>query len=261
MPPASPDLRELLDTALEAARRAGQVLADRFGGQRTIRYKGGIDLVTDADHASEKVMLEVLRQRFPEHAVLAEESGGSTGNGFRWILDPLDGTTNYSHRVPHFCVSVAVEGPDGLLAGGIHDPIRQETFAASRGGGATLNGEPMRPAETGDLDGALLCTGFPYDVRERPEAPLGLFNRLMRRCQGIRRFGSAALDLAYVACGRLDAFWELGLSPWDMAAGALLIQEAGGLVGDLSGEQGYMQSGDIAAATPKVFTALLEALR
>jgi myo-inositol-1(or 4)-monophosphatase len=261
MPPASPDLRELLDTALEAARRAGQVLADRFGGQRTIRYKGGIDLVTDADHASEKVMLELLRQRFPEHAVLAEESGGSTGNGFRWILDPLDGTTNYSHRVPHFCVSVAVEGPDGLLAGVIHDPVREETFAASRGGGATLNDEPIRPAETGDLDGALLCTGFPYDVRERPEAPLGLFNRLMRRCQGIRRFGSAALDLAYVACGRFDGFFEFGLKPWDIAAGVLLVQEAGGRVSRVDGEPLDLSVGDIVGAAPGVYEALRDETR
>jgi myo-inositol-1(or 4)-monophosphatase len=261
MPAAPTEIRDLLDTALEAARRAGTVLADRFGGERTIRYKGGIDLVTDADHAAEKVMLELLEERFPDHAVLAEESGASRGSGFRWILDPLDGTTNYSHRVPHFCVSVAVESSDGLLVGVIHDPIRGEVFAASRGGGATLNGEPIRAADTTDLDAALLCTGFPYDVREKPEAPLGLFNRLIRCSQGVRRFGSAALDLAYVACGRFDGFFEFGLKPWDIAAGALLVQEAGGRVTRVDGEPLDLAVGDIIAAAPGLYERMRDETR
>jgi myo-inositol-1(or 4)-monophosphatase len=244
---------QLLDTAIEAARRAGAVLAERFAGERTIEYKGGIDLVTDADRAAEKVMLELLAERYPGHGILAEESGVSRGEGYRWILDPLDGTTNYSHRLPHFCVSVAVEGDEGLLAGVIHDPIRGETFAASRGGGATLNGEPICPADTTELDGALLCTGFPYDVRERPEAPLGLFNRLIKRAQGVRRFGSAALDLAYVACGRFDGFFEFGLKPWDIAAGALIVQEAGGRIARIDGEPLDLAVGDILGAAPGVY--------
>jgi myo-inositol-1(or 4)-monophosphatase len=261
MPTPSPDVRELLDTALEAARRAGKVLADRLGRQRTIQYKGGIDLVTDADHAAEQVMLELLQERYPDHAVLAEESGVSRGSGFRWILDPLDGTTNYSHRVPHFCVSVAVDSDEGLLAGVIHDPIRGEIFAASRGGGATLNGEPIHVADTRELDGALLCTGFPYDVREKPEAPLGLFNRLIRRSQGIRRFGSAALDLAYVACGRFDGFFEFGLKPWDIAAGALIVEEAGGRVTRVDGEPLDLALGDIIGAAPGLFEQMRDETR
>lgn len=253
MPTDPPALRELLDTATEAARRAGKVLAERFAGERTIEYKGGIDLVTDADRAAEEVMLELLAQRHPGHGILAEESGVSHGEEYRWILDPLDGTTNYSHRVPHFCVSVAVEDGEGLLVGVINDPLRSEIFSASRGGGATLNGESIRVSDVTDIEGALLCTGFPYDVRERPEAPLGLFNRLIKRAQGIRRFGSAALDLAYVACGRFDGFFEFGLKPWDIAAGALLVAEAGGRIARIDGEPLDLAIGDILGAAPGVY--------
>ncbi|MBI3182556.1 MAG: inositol monophosphatase [Myxococcales bacterium] len=247
-----------MEVAIEAARRGGEVLMARRGAARTVELKGGIDLVTDADRASEAAVLELLRSRFPGHAVLAEESGlTEAGRTHRWIVDPLDGTTNYSHRVPHFCVSVAVEGPEGLLAGAILDPVRGELFAAGKGLGATLNGSPMRASQVGSLEGALLSTGFPYDIHERPEAPLGLFNRFIRRAQGVRRMGSAALDLAYVACGRFDGFFEFGLRPWDIAAGALLVSEAGGRVTRIDGRPLELSNGDVLAANGPLAEALL----
>jgi myo-inositol-1(or 4)-monophosphatase len=228
-------LDTLLETAVEGARRAGRVLAERFHQPRTISYKSGIDLVTDADKASEKVLLEWLRQRHPEHAILSEESGITDGSRYRWILDPLDGTTNYAHQLPHFSVSIAVEGDDGVLAGVVHDPIRSELFAAARGRGATLNGKPIRASSVDRLDRSLLCTGFPYDVQQHPEGPLGLLARFLGLSQGIRRLGSAALDLAYVASGRYDGYFEFGLKPWDVAAGTLLVSEAGGVVSRIDG--------------------------
>ncbi|HSP77784.1 MAG TPA: inositol monophosphatase family protein [Myxococcaceae bacterium] len=237
-------------TAEEAARIAGRVLVERFQGERTISYKGGIDLVTDADTAAEAALLAFLRERHPGHSVLAEESGASQGSGLRWIVDPLDGTTNYSHRVPHFCVSVAVDGPDGLLAGAIYEPLRDELFSAARGEGATLNGRPIRASGTTELSHGLLCTGFPYDVHLRPEGPLGLLRRFIVRAQGIRRTGSAALDLAYVASGRFDGFFEFRLKPWDVAAGALLVQEAGGVMVRIDGAPFQVGHGDVLACAP-----------
>jgi len=254
---SAPSVQVLRADAEEAARRAGRILAERFGGPRIIEFKGGIDLVTDADKASEAAVLEFLRSRHPDHAVLAEESGYlHGGSGYRWVLDPLDGTTNYAHRVPHFCVSVAVEGPEGLLAGVIFDPLRNELFSAGLGQGASLNGKPIFVSTTTDLMRALLCTGFPYDVRERPDAPLGLFNRLMRKAQGIRRMGSAALDLAYVACGRYDGFFEFGLKAWDIAAGALLVKEAGGRCDRIDGAPLDLGIGDILAVNGGLLRAL-----
>jgi len=193
----------LLETAVEGARRAGRVLAERFHEPRTISYKGGIDLVTDADDASEAVLLAWLRERHPDHAILSEESGASGGSRHRWIIDPLDGTTNYAHQLPHFSVSIAVENEAGVQVGVVFDPMRDELFSAVRGGGAMLNGKPIRPTPIERLDRALLCTGFPYDVREHPEGPAGLVARFLGLVQGIRRLGSAALDLAYTASGQI----------------------------------------------------------
>jgi myo-inositol-1(or 4)-monophosphatase len=248
---------ELRDTAVQVAHLAGRILADRFEGERTIEYKGGIDLVTDADRAAEAAILGLLGQRHPDHAVLAEESGAHTGSGYRWIIDPLDGTTNYSHRVPHFAVSIGVEDEQGLAAGVVYDPMRKETFCAARGEGATLNGRPLRLGTVRTLEEALLCTGFPYDVRENPEGPLGLFNRLVRHARGIRRMGSAALDLAYLAAGRFDGFFEFGLRPWDLAAGALLVTEAGGRMTRIDGAPLELGRGDVLAAAPGLYDPLL----
>jgi myo-inositol-1(or 4)-monophosphatase len=249
-------------TAEEAARLAGRILAQRFQGERTIEFKRSVtDLVTDADRASEEALLEFLRARYPGHALLAEESGASQGTALRWLIDPLDGTTNYAHRVPHFCVSVAVDGPEGVLAGVVYDPMLEELFSAARGEGATLNGQPLKASDTQEIGRALLCTGFPYDVRERPEGPVGLFNRFIRRAQGIRRTGSAALDLAYVAAGRFDGFFEFSLKPWDIAAGALLVKEAGGVVTQMDGSPFDVMRGDVLASAPGLAPVLQEECR
>lgn len=245
-------MSELLTLAEAIARTAGAVLRERFALARTIDFKGEnrADLVTDADRASEAVILEWLAREVPQHAVLAEETGAWGQGAFTWYVDPLDGTTNYAHGVPHFCVTLAVEGPEGLLAGVSYDPLRDECFGASRGEGATLNGQPLRPSRATRLDQAVLCTGFPYDLQQRPQTPLGLFERLARQAQGMRRMGSAALDLAYVAAGRFDGFFELGLKPWDTAAGALLVAEAGGRVLRIDGAPYQPRCGDVLAAAP-----------
>lgn len=248
----------LRKTAEEAALRAGAVLAERFEQKRTIEFKGGIDLVTDADKAAEAVLIAFLREQHPYHAVLAEESGASAGSAaFRWVVDPLDGTTNYAHGVPHFSVSVAVEGPQGLLAGAVYDPLRRELYSAGRGEGATLNGKRLQVTQVASLSQALLASGFPYDVREKPAVPLGLFTHFVRLGQGMRRFGSAALDLAYVAAGRYDAYFETGLKPWDLAAGALLVQEAGGVVTHMDGAALTLERGDVMASGPLLAASVL----
>ncbi|RKH18296.1 inositol monophosphatase [Corallococcus sp. CA047B] len=245
-------------TAEEGARLAGRILRERFPKHRTIEFKGGIDLVTDADRASEAALLDFLRQRHPHHAILAEESGAWQGTDtFRWLVDPLDGTTNYAHQVPHFCVSVAVEGPEGVLAGAIYDPMLDELFSAAKGEGATLNGLLLKASPADRLERALLCTGFPYDVRERPDLPVGLFTQLILLAQGMRRTGSAALDLAYVAAGRFDGYFEFGLKPWDIAAGSLLVSEAGGVIVHIDGRPFDVLKGDVLASGAALHPLLL----
>jgi myo-inositol-1(or 4)-monophosphatase len=248
--------------AEEAARLGGAVLKERLEQVRTVDLKGEgrSNVVTDADRASETAVVAFLRARFPEHGVLAEESGAVAFGQTRWILDPLDGTTNYAHAVPHFCVSVAVEtelsGATRVVAGVVFDPMRNELFTATLGEGARLNGKRLLASETRALSGALLCTGFPYDLQKNPHAPLGLFNRLVRQAQGIRRTGSAALDLAYVAAGRFDGFFEFGLKPWDIAAGGLLIEEAQGRIARIDGNPWSPQFGDVVAGCAGLFDEL-----
>ncbi|HSA94622.1 MAG TPA: inositol monophosphatase family protein [Acidobacteriota bacterium] len=243
-------------------REAGLYLRANLGQVAEASYKGAVDLVTPFDLGAQEILVGRLAAAFPGHGFLAEEGVARPGtSGCRWIIDPLDGTTNYAHTFPVFSVSAALECEGRLVLGWVFDPMRDEMFRAEAGKGASLNGAAIRVSRTSELGRSLLATGFPYDVRTSRDNNLGPWGRFIVRAQAIRRCGSAALDLAYVACGRLDAFWELGLSPWDMAAGALLITEAGGLVGDLGGEQTYLDSGDISAATPKVYAALLEALR
>ena len=253
---------ELAQACAEAARRGGEVLRARWGRRRTIEYKGGIDLVTDADRASEAALLEFLGVRFPAAAVLAEESGASgvAGAALRFIVDPLDGTTNYAHGLPHFAVNVAVEDAAGLAAAATYDPMRDELFVAARGEGATLGGERVAASREGDLGRALLCTGFPYDVHQHSRLPLELFAAFLTRARAIRRLGSAALDLAYVACGRFDGFWEMKLKPWDLAAGLLLVREAGGRVADFDGGDEMLDRGEICAAGPALHAQLMAVL-
>ena len=257
-------MHPMLTIAVRAARRAGSIInrAALEGGGFEVRAKQRNDFVTKVDHAAEEAILDTVRKAYPDHAILAEESGAAAGKAeYEWVIDPLDGTTNFIHGFPQYCVSIAVRHRDALAHGVIYDPVKNELFTASKGRGAFLNDRRIRVSKCLRLGDALVGTGFPFKEVERIELYSSQLKRIMQSTAGVRRAGAAALDLAYVACGRLDAFWELGLSPWDMAAGALMIQEAGGLVGDLGGEDGYLQSGEIACATPKIFPTLLEALR
>ncbi len=255
--------QELEEGCAAAALAGAAVLRRRFGQARTIDKKGEIDLVTDADRAAEEVVLEVLRRRFPGAAVLAEESGasGDGGAGLRFVVDPLDGTTNYAHGVPHFACNVAALDARGVAAGATADVMRGELFRARRGGGATLDGAPVRPSGCADVSEALLVTGFPYDVHRTHAEVLPLFAAFLGRARGVRRFGAAALDLAWVACGRLDGYWEARLKPWDLAPGLLLVQEAGGTVTDLDGGGGVLATGDVLAAPAALHPRLLEVAR
>ena len=257
-----PTPSDLASACADAARLGGAVLRERWGRVRTVDKKGTIDLVTDADRASEAAVLGLLAARFPGTAVLAEESGRSGGSGtLRFIVDPLDGTTNYAHGLPHFAVTVAAEDEEGLAAGATYDPLRDELFLAARGGGATLDGAPIHHAGCGALLDALLVTGFPYDIHLDHRRALDLFEAFVTRARGVRRFGSAALDLAYVACGRFDGFWESKLKPWDLAAGLLLVREAGALATDLDGGTQILESGGVIAAAPLLHPQLLEVVR
>src|SRR5262245_51029561 len=230
----------MLNFAIQTAREAGRILAERFGRTIEITNKSELDLVTESDLASERLIIERIRTYYPRHAILAEESGASEPSDreqrsdWLWIIDPLDGTTNYAHGYPCFCVSIALAHQGRMEVGVVYDPLRDEVFAAERGQGAALNGRRVRVSPTPNLASALLCTGFPYDVRERSEFARHFANFIMH-AQGVRRDGAAALDLAYVAAGRFDGFWEEGLKPWDVAAGSLLIEEAGGRVSNYRG--------------------------
>jgi myo-inositol-1(or 4)-monophosphatase len=255
---------ELKDACVEAVRRGGIILAERFTQPRTIERKGSIDLVTDADRASEEAVVGFLRSRFPAAAILAEESGehgGSGGAELRFYVDPLDGTTNYAHGVPHFAVTVGVVDGAGLAAGAILDPVRGELFTAARGAGAFLGERRLAVSGCARLRDALLVTGFAYDSHVNATYALRVFGDFTARAQSIRRLGSAALDLAYVAGGRFDGFWEERLRPWDVAAGILMVREAGGRVSDLDGGDAMLETGDILAAPPAVFQPMLEVVK
>jgi myo-inositol-1(or 4)-monophosphatase len=253
----------LLRTALAAARLGGQVLKECLarGGPLGVTEKGQNDFVTRADRESEEAMVSLIRSRHPGHAVRAEESAALSGSGAEWILDPLDGTTNFIHRYPFFATSVAARVDGALAAGAVYDPVRDEMFAAARGRGATLNGSPVRVSACPRLADALLVTGFPFRSLAILPRFLDSLERLIRESSGVRRDGSAALDCCYVACGRLDGFWECALSAWDIAAGALIVREAGGVVSDFEGGEGFLDSGDIVTSTPSIHGALLDSVR
>jgi myo-inositol-1(or 4)-monophosphatase len=237
MPPKFPSLTELITLA----RLAGDILRDCFGQHLHVDHKGIIDLVSEADHQSEQLLLDYIRQHFPGDRVVAEESGVLAGSVDRaWYIDPLDGTVNYIHGVPIYSVSIAYTESGKLKLGVVYDPMRDECFSTESGQGAWLNGQLIHPSSTPDLDQALLVTGFPYDIRTNPINNLDHYAYFALHSQGVRRLGSAALDLCYVACGRLDGFWELRLNSWDVAAGGLIAREAGAMVTNLAGDEDFI---------------------
>ncbi len=251
-----------LNIAIRAARSAGRLImrySDRLD-QIQVESKSRNDFVSDVDRAAEAAIIQELRNRFPSHAILAEESGAQGSGDFQWIIDPLDGTTNYLHGFPQFSISIALKYKGQLECGVVYDPLREELFTAARGQGAQLNDRKLRVATRPSLEGALIGTGFPFRDQRHIDAYLGMFKAMTLATAGLRRPGSAALDLAYVAAGRTDGFWEIGLSTWDLAAGALLILEAGGTVSDIGGGNRFMDTGNLVAGNLKVHRAMLDLL-
>lgn len=257
---------ELLQTALDIVVRAGEIQLARAGRGLRVGKKGPIDLVTEVDVEIERMCRDTLAERYPTHAVLAEElpnpaAGAVARGGCRWIFDPLDGTVNYAHGVPIFCASLALEVAGRVEVGAVYDPSRQELFVGEREGGARLNGAPLAVSPAAELIDAMLCTGFPYDVHETVDEVVGLFAEFVRRARAVRRLGSAALDLCYVAAGRLDGFWEQRLRPWDTAAGALIVAEAGGRVTNLDGAPFTPFDGGVLASNGRLHDPLLAVVR
>jgi myo-inositol-1(or 4)-monophosphatase len=261
MPAPSPEALLRCDLAVDLARRAGEILRGGLG-RATVERKSPLELVTEFDRASERFIVEAVRSAFPDDGLMAEEGSRHAGKDWRWYIDPLDGTTNYAHALPHFAVSIAGEQDGRLAFGVVYDPMRDEMFRAVAGSGATLNDRPLRVSAAAVLEESLLVTGFPYDLRQNPDNNLGLFAYLAQRSIAVRRFGAAALDLAYVAAGRFDAYWELRLAPWDLAAGVVLVREAGGVAGRVDGGPDPLRPPiSIAASNGRLHAELLAALR
>jgi myo-inositol-1(or 4)-monophosphatase len=256
-------MHPMLNIATRAARSAGRILMRYFErtDQLTVTSKSRNDFVSEVDRGAEAAIIQELRSKYPDHAILAEESGEHRGSDFQWVIDPLDGTTNYLHGFPQFSVSIALKYRNRLEQAVVYDPLREEMFTASRGQGAQLNDRRLRVGDRTSLEGALIGTGFPYRDQSHLDAYLGMFKAMVQDTAGIRRPGSAALDVAYVAAGRTDGFWELGLAQWDFAAGALLVKEAGGKVSDLAGGDRYLETGNIVAGNLKVHQAMLDKIK
>jgi myo-inositol-1(or 4)-monophosphatase len=255
---------EFLNVAVTAAQRAGNIILENLGhiSKDDIALKKASDFVTRVDTESERIIINTIKERYPEHSFLAEESvHESNTESYRWIIDPLDGTTNYIHQYPVFSVSIALEYKRERIAGVIHDPLRNDLFTAVKGEGAFLNGIRIAVSPVRDLKDSLICTGFPFRQKERIDLYLRLFKNIFNRVSDMRRAGSAALDLAYLACGRCEGFFEIGLSPWDVAAGALMITEAGGLVTDFNGGNNYLSTGNVVAGAPKIQGELLSEVK
>jgi myo-inositol-1(or 4)-monophosphatase len=252
-----------LTTAIEAVVRAGDLQLAQFGTDMRIDKKGAIDLVTEVDVAIERAFRAMIAERFPDHHILAEELGGSATvpAGPCWVFDPIDGTTNYAHGLPIFCASLALEIDGVAQVGAVYDPNRRELFTAERGGGAFLNGRPLTVSSAPTLVDALLVTGFPYDVHQRLEEIVGLFREFIGRARAVRRLGSAAIDLCWVAVGRMDGFWERDLKPWDIAAGGLIASEAGGRVTNFAGAPFTSRGRDVLATNGRVHEAMLEVIQ
>ena len=247
-------MHPMLNIAIRAARTAGDIIIRSLDKAEAIRVdeKGRNDFATEVDRFAEREIIRIVHNAYPDHSILAEESGHHEGNNYTWIIDPLDGTTNFLHGFPQFAVSIALLHKGKIEQGVVYDPLRQELFTATRGSGAAMNNRRIRVTRQTALRGALLGTGFPFKAQTHLDTYLNMFRGLFRDSAGIRRAGAAALDLAYVAAGRLDGFWEIGLRQWDMAAGILLIQEAGGIVTDFRNGDNYLDSGNIIAANPKM---------
>ncbi len=255
-----------LNIAVKAARKAAQIInrASLDIGLVKVHTKRDNDFVTEVDQAAEAAIIDTIREAYPDHGILAEETGltsAESGSEYQWIIDPLDGTTNFIHGFPQYAISIAQAHRGVLQHAVVYDPTRNELFTASKGAGAFLNDRRIRVSGRIRLQDSLIGTGFPFRDWTHVDNYLGMFKDVMQKCAGIRRPGAAALDLAYVACGRLDGFWEIGLSPWDVAGGALLITEAGGLISDFDGESEWLNSGNVVAGTPKVFPQLLQTIQ
>ena len=252
----------MVNVAVKAARRAGRIIVQ--GSENldalTIRHKSLNDLVSEVDRAAEQAIIDVLRAAFPDHAILAEESGASGESEYVWVIDPLDGTTNFLHGFQQYCVSIALVHRGVISHAVIFDPTRNDLYTASRGRGAYLNDKRLRVGRRDKLIDGLIGTGFPFRDGRYLDTYLKMMKTMIEHTAGLRRPGAAALDLAYVAAGFYDGFWEVGLNPWDVAAGSVLIQEAGGLIGDLTGEGDFLHGGQVIAATPKIFAQMVTAL-
>ncbi|MFT5659327.1 MAG: myo-inositol-1(or 4)-monophosphatase [Gammaproteobacteria bacterium] len=257
-------MQPMLNIAIRAARNAGDFIVRRINKipDLKIETKAKNDFVSDVDRQAEERVIETILKAYPQHSILAEESGVIKGEDeYRWIIDPLDGTTNFLHSFPHYAVSIACEYKGRIEHGVIYDPIKQELFSASRGDGATVNNRRIRVARLNTTQGALLGTGFPCRRPEELESFLKVFREFFATASDIRRAGSAALDLAYVAAGRLDGYWESGLNSWDIAAGALILREAGGIITDFQGNEGYLDNGEVIAANPKLLGDMLRKIQ
>jgi myo-inositol-1(or 4)-monophosphatase len=247
-------MQPMLNIAVRAARSAGDLILRSTDnvGRLTVDQKGKNDYASEVDRMVEREIIGIIKAAYPDHAILAEESGKHKGNDFVWVIDPLDGTTNFLHGFPQYSVSIALKYKGKLEVGVVYDPLRDELFTAKRGGGAMLNNRRLRVTNQNSLKGALIGTGFPFKTDKHLDAYIGMFRALTTECAGIRRAGSAALDLAYVAAGRMDGYWEIGIMEWDMAAGILLIKEAGGVVTDFSFNDNYFESGNVIVGSPKM---------
>ena len=254
-------MKDFKECAIEIARDAGIFLRNKLHSVHTIDYKGEINLVTEVDKISEEMITSKITTLFPDHDILAEEfTNIDSGSDFRWIIDPLDGTTNYAHGFPFFCVSIALERLDTIIVGIVYDPMLDEMFVAEKGKGAFLNGREIHVSNTRGIIKSFLATGFPYDIREESHNNLNYFNEMIIKAQAIRRAGSAALDIAYVAAGRFDGFWEIKLNPWDVAAGWLLVEEAGGMVTDMGGNNYFLESPSILASNGRIHKGMMAVL-
>lgn len=258
-------MHPILTIAVRAARKAGNLIAKNYETLDTIEasQKGAHDFVTNVDRDAEHLIIEVIRKSYPQHTIVTEERGELIGEdqNVQWVIDPLDGTSNFIKRFPHFSVSIAVRIKGRTEAAVVYDPMRNELFTASRGQGAQLNGYRLRGTHAKDLDGTILATGFPFKHKQHAAPYIKVIGTLFTQCADFRRTGSAALDLAYVAAGRVDGFFEIGLKPWDFAAGELLVRESGGLVTDFIGGHNYFSSGNVVAGNPRVVKAILSTLR